>query len=142
MGKGSHDKGTRDRTQLEAEGLFRVDQQLGDDRHRRSKESRGLHSPRPLPHQDQDKAGDEGMREDDVWQGDQGESKASEDNRESLPSCSFEETDLRKYSEAASSVFPEGRLLWESHRAGLGGTAFALGHLMILSQCVHVCQVL
>merc|ERR1712054_494197 len=53
-----------------------------------------LHRPRSVPHQDQDEASYESMRKDDLWQGAEGEGKASKDGCESLPSCCPQEADL------------------------------------------------
>merc|ERR1712146_570133 len=72
--------------------------------HQGGEEERRLHSPRPLPHQDQDKTSNKSMCEGDVWQGDSSEGKASEDSGESFPCCSPQEADL-----VSSSVSMLGR---------------------------------
>merc|ERR1719324_1452295 len=62
--------------------------------HKRGQEIGRVHHSRSLPNQDQDQASHESMREVDVWQGDQGEGKASKDSGESLCSCCPQEADL------------------------------------------------
>merc|ERR1711881_810157 len=88
--------------------------------------------PRPLPHQDPHKASHEGRREGDVRQGDQGESKASKDHRESLPSGCTEEADLEKCPLLVFPASPEVHLPWESHGVGLEGMSLALGQLTFI----------
>merc|ERR1712080_803756 len=54
-----------------------------------------LHNPKPLQDQDPQEASHQGGEEDGLWSGDQGESKASEDDREGLPSRRAQVADLR-----------------------------------------------
>merc|ERR1712224_609696 len=78
----------------------------------RSQKDRCVQHPRPLPHQDQDQACYQGMCEDDLWQGNQGEGEACEDSCESIPSCSTEEADLNFY---AGHLIKGPFTVWESH---------------------------
>merc|ERR1719498_1281066 len=75
-------------------GLLWCLEQPGVSLHQGGEEERCLHCPRPLPHQDQDKASNKGMCEGDFWQGDSGEGEASEDSGQSLPCRCTQEADL------------------------------------------------
>merc|ERR1712124_148691 len=87
-------EGDRHGAWLENEGLLQRAEQPCDGCYKRGEKDWRVHSPRSMPHQDQDKASHEGMREGHLWQGAKGEGKASEDGCESLPSCCPQETDL------------------------------------------------
>merc|ERR1712080_113212 len=119
-----------------AKGLLRSDQQHGGHCSAGSGEEWCVHRPRTLPFEDEDKACHKSRCEDDVWAGDEGEGKASEDDCESLPRCCIEEADLEWCSAVALNAFPEVCPPWESHGARLGSIILALGSDTL--QLVHV----
>merc|ERR1711965_350528 len=92
------------------------------------------------PHQDPREASHKGRCEDDVWQGDEGEGKASENRREGLPCGSAEEADLRQQRVARRRIFLELHSPWESHGMAMGGAVSAIGpcDLFVLYICCHV----
>merc|ERR1711865_577597 len=75
-------------------GLLRNYQQHGSHRHQGSEGKWRVHPSRCVPHQDPYEASYQGWRQDDVWQGDQGEGETSQDYREGFPSRCIEEADL------------------------------------------------
>merc|ERR1719198_2407207 len=83
---------------LEDEGLLQCLEQPGGGGDEGSEEGGCLHHPRSLPHQDPHQASHQGLREDDVRQGDQGEGQTSKDSGESLPSGCSQEADLSSYA--------------------------------------------
>merc|ERR1711924_491073 len=89
-------EGNCDRVRLENKGLLQCVEQPCDRCHQRGQEDRHFHHPRHLPHQDQGQASHQSRCEDDVWQGDQGEGKASKDRCESLRSRCTQEADLEE----------------------------------------------
>merc|ERR1712224_1072549 len=99
-------------TWLEAEGLLRCFEEHRRHCHERGEEDRHFHIAWLVPHQDANEASHQGRRQECIWQGGEGQSKASKDHREGLPSGCIEETDL-EFCDAFSS----GCALWESHGA-------------------------
>merc|ERR1711988_1005762 len=92
----------------ENKGLLQRVDQLGDCCHERSEEDRHFHYPRCVPHQDQDQASHKSMREEHLWQGNQGEGQASKDGCESLPSCCTQEADLGEHLALFSGLVTVG----------------------------------
>merc|ERR1711918_162908 len=91
-----------------------------------------FHCSRFVPHQDPNKASNQGGSEGHVWQGGQSQGKASQDCCEGFPSGCIEESDLEERDSVVLYAFSEV-LPWESHGAGLRhallGSLFATVHL-------------
>merc|ERR1712050_776707 len=85
--------------------------------HKGSEKDGRLHYSRFVPHQDPNKASNQGGGEDHVWQGSQSQGKASQDGCEGFPSGCIESSDL----EGKDSVLHEfsDAVPWETHGAGL-----------------------
>merc|ERR1711879_920625 len=98
--QGSVFEGNCGGTWLEAERMLQGVQQPCGHCLEGSEKDWHLHCSRSVPHQDPNKASNEGRSEGDVWQGGEGQGKASQDRREGLPSGCIEESDL----EALSSI--------------------------------------
>merc|ERR1712159_261525 len=121
-----HDQGHsvedhRHRARPEDQSLLQCVEQPGGRGDEGSEEGGCLHHPRSLPHQDPNQASHQGLREDDVRQGDQGEGETSQDRGESLPSGSSEEANLGCCGLCApcTSTLSEVWELWESHSLSL-----------------------
>merc|ERR1719162_2482865 len=112
-------KGTLLKTIATEQGFFASDEQLRGHCHQGGEKDRRVRNPRLVPHQDSDEASHKGRSEDNVWQGDEGGRKASQDRREGLCGSSLEEADLEWRIAFLLRAFSEAWLPWESHSAGL-----------------------
>merc|ERR1711972_1133360 len=100
----------------EEHGLKKGDEQSCGHCHKGSEKDGRLHYSRLVPHQDPNKASNQGGGEDHVWQGSQSQGKASQDGCEGLPSGGIESSDL-KYKGSVLHAFSEV-VPWESYGTG------------------------
>merc|ERR1711879_740490 len=119
---------------LEAERLLQGVQQPCGHCLEGSEEDWHFHSSRFVPHQDPNKASNQGGSESHVWQGGQSQGKASQDGCEGFPSGCIEESDLDEKDSVVVYAFSDV-LPWESHGAGLRQAL--LGSLLPLYICRH-----
>merc|ERR1711939_1173181 len=90
---------------VEAEGVLRCSCILRRDRLRRGEKDRDFYRPGTLQDQDSHKTSDQSRREEHLRQGGEGCGKTSEEGGQSLPSGSFEGTDLSNSKLASKRRF-------------------------------------
>merc|ERR1739848_150827 len=65
--------------------------------HERGEEDGHFHNAWPVPYQNPNETSHQGRSQKCVWQGGEGQSKASKDDREGLPSCCIEAANLESF---------------------------------------------
>merc|ERR1712066_522390 len=98
----THDQGrlgkcTCHRAWLETKGLLGCFEDYRRHCHERGEEDGHFHNAWLVPHQNPNETSHQGRSQKCFWQGGEGQSKASKDDREGLPGCCIEAADLESF---------------------------------------------